>query len=450
MVHSKMRFLLFVLLSFQLNLFAQRPDHAVLTNAQIWQDYEFIAKGVRGFNSMKDGERFTRLQQNKIMRYKFEDFSGQPELLVDGKNLDYQGKAIQIDSYSFNADETKILIATSSTSIYRYSFTAFYYVYDFKAKTIQALDEKRKLQTLAEFSPDGQFVSYIFENNIYVKDLAKNRTRQLTKDGEKNKIINGTTDWVYEEEFAYTKAYEWSPDSKFIAFLKFDESDVKEFTMTYYSDLYPELFTWKYPKAGEDNSKVTLHVQEVNKKKAQQIDLEDYEYIPRINFSPVNNTLLIQTLNRHQNRLRYFSLEVGKKKAKAHNFYKIVDDAYVEIEDNLAFAADGKSFFTTSDKDGYKHLYQLFFNGDIKQITSGDWDVIELLGHDATNQKLYYTSAELGATEKDLYVVDVLTNAKQRLSTKAGYTNATFSTGMKYYIQNWSDANTPPVHTLQR
>lgn len=431
-------------------LLAQRPNHAVLTNAQIWQDYEFMAKGVRGFNSMKDGETFTRLQQNKIVQYQFENFLGKAQTLVDGNALKYNGEAIQIDEYSFNADETKVLIATSFESIYRYSYTAFYFIYDIQTKNIQALDEKRNRQTLAEFSPDGQFVSYLSENNIYVRDLSKNRIRQLTKDGAKNKIINGTTDWVYEEEFAYIKAYEWSPDSKYIAFLKFDESAVKEFTMTFYSDLYPDLFTWKYPKAGEDNSKVTLHVQAINKRSAQQIDLEDYEYIPRINFSPVNNTLLIQTLNRHQNRLRYFSLEVGKKKAKAKNFYKIVDDAYVEIEDNLAFASDGKSFFTSSDKDGYKHLYRIFFNGDIQQITNGTWDVIELLGYDVVNDRLFFTSSEFGATEKDLFVVNVSDKNKTRLSQKAGYTNATFSTGMKYYIQNWSDANTPPVHTLHR
>ena len=429
---------------------AQRPNYSMITNEQIWAMGEFSTKGVRGFRSMKNGEEFTRLEKNQIMRYKFEDFSGKPRVLVDGKTLKFKEAEIIIGDYDFNSDESKMLIATNVQSIYRYSYTAFYYVLDLKTMQIHALDEKRTAQTLAEFSPNGEQVSFIYENNIYVKNLRSGKTTQLTKDGKKNQIINGTTDWVYEEEFAITKGYAWSPDSKHIAFLKFDESQVKEFTMTYYGELYPELFTWKYPKAGEDNSKVTLHVQQVDRKKSRCIDLGKYEYIPRIAFSPISNTVLIQTLNRHQNTLEFSKLEVTSKSNKAEVFYKISDEAYLEIDDNLLFLEDGKSFITTSEKDGYKHIYRIQFNGDIEQLTSGDWDVVELKGFDPKSQLIYFTSSENGATQKDLYAVHRETKTKKRLSTKRGNTDAQFSKGMKYYIQTWSDANTPPVVSLHR
>lgn len=441
---------IFIILFSAGHALCERPNYSVLTNQQIWNSGEFSAKGVRGFRSMKNGEEFTRLEKNKILKYKFEDFSGNSSILVDGGNLNWDGKTILIQDYDFNKDESKMLIATDVKAIYRHSFSAFYFILDLKTMKIEPLDEKRNVQTLAEFSPDGKHVSYISVNNIFVKNLSNGKVQQLTRDGKINHIINGTTDWVYEEEFTYTKAYEWSPDSKHIAFLKFDESNVKEFTMAYYGTLYPKLFTWKYPKAGEDNSKVTLHMQPIGKKKAKQIVLGEYEYIPRIKFSPVNSTLLVQTLNRHQNTLRFYKFDANAKTNKAEMFYKISDDAYVEIDDNLAFLTDGTSFITTSEKDGFKHIYRIHFNGDIQQITSGDWDVIELKGFDPSSKFIYYTSAEFGATQKDLFNVHLDSKVTARLSTKSGNTDATFSFGMKYYIQVWSDANTPPVTTLHR
>lgn len=429
---------------------AQRPNYSVITNEQIWARGEFSSKGVRGFRSMNNGEDFTRLEKNQILLHKFEDFKGTPAILVDGKKLKYNGNDVIIEEYEFNRDETMMLIATDVQSIYRHSYSAFYFILDLKTMELKALDEKRPTQTLAEFSPNGEMISYIFENNLFVKNIRTGRVNQLTKDGCKNHIINGTTDWVYEEEFAVTKAYTWSHDSKHIAFLKFDESKVKEFTMTYYGDLYPELFTWKYPKAGEDNSKVTLHLQRVDKRKSSQIDLGSYEYIPRISFSPVSNVILVQTLNRHQNTLQFQKFNVQGKNNKAETFCKITDDAYVEIDDNLLFLEDGKSFITTSEKDGFKHIYRISFDGKMEQITSGEWDVIEVKGYESKTKMIYFTSSENGATQKDLFAINLDTKNKNRLSSKQGHTDAQFSKGMKYYIQTWSDANTPPVISLHR
>jgi dipeptidyl-peptidase 4 len=428
----------------------ERPNYSMLTNQQIWSTGDFSAKGVRGFRSMKNGEEFTRLEKNKILKYKFEDFSGASSILLDGNELKIGGKSIVIQDYEFNSDESKMLIATDMVSVYRHSYTAFYYILDLKTMTFESLDEKRNIQTLAEFSPNGRFVSYISENNIFVKNLSNGKIQQLTRDGQKNHVINGTTDWVYEEEFTYTKAYEWSPDSKHIAFLKFDESQVKEFTMPLYGSLYPELYTFKYPKAGEDNSKVTLHVQAIGKKKARQIGVGTYEYIPRIKFSPLNSTLLIQTLNRHQNKLQFFKFDPNGKSNQAQLFATITDEAYVEIDDNLAFLPDGTSLLTTSEKDGFKHIYRIHFDGKMEQITTGSWDVIEVKGFDPSTKNIYFTSSEFGATQKDLFSVHLESKAKNRLSTKKGHTDANFSNGMKYFIQTWSDANTPPVTSLHR
>lgn len=429
---------------------SQRPNYSIITNEQIWSMGEFNAKGVRGFRSMNNGEEFTRLEKNKIMRYKFEDFSGKPELLVDGSQLKFKGNDIIIDDYEFNKDESMMLIATDIESIYRRSYTAFYFILDLKTMQIQALDEQRPIQTLAEFSPNGKLVSYIFENNIYIKNLSNGRVSQLTRDGKQNHIINGTTDWVYEEEFAITKAYVWSPDSRHIAFLKFDESHVKEFTMVFYGNLYPDLHTWKYPKAGEDNSKVSLHIQPVGKRRSFRVDLGKYEYIPRLNFSPTNNTLIVQTLNRHQNLLQFWKFELQGRNKSAEMFCKITDEAYVDIDDNLLFLGDGKSFITTSEKDGYKHIYRVDFSGKMEQVTQGAWDVIEVKGYNPASDNIYFTSSENGATQRDLFFVNLKSKAKERLSQKSGSTDAAFSKGMKYYLQTWSDANTPPVYSLHR
>jgi len=429
---------------------AQRPDFSVLTNELIWNSKEFSIRGIKGFRSMNNGEDFTRLENNKILKYRFEDFSGNAIELVDGKKIIYNNKTLVIEEYDFNSDETKILIATKMESIYRYSYSASYFILDLKSMKLEPLDLKRERQTLAEFSPNGCFVSYISSNNIFIKDMNTGKIQQITKDGFKNQIINGTTDWVYEEEFAYIKAYDWSPDSKHIAFLKFDESQVKEFTMTQYGSLYPGLITWKYPKAGEENSKVRLYIHAIGKRKSKEIELGAYEYIPRIKFSPISSTLLIQTLNRYQNTLQFYKYDANGKSNKADLFYKITDEAYVEIDDNLAFMEDGNSFITTSEKDGFKHIYRIQFNGDIEQITTGSWDVIEIKGYNTKEKAVYFTSSEYGATQKDLFRIDLTKKTKTRLSNKTGHTDANFSQGMQYYIQTWSDANTPPIITLHR
>jgi dipeptidyl-peptidase 4 len=448
--------ILFVLIIAGLT-FAFAQDSVVdntLTVKKIWADYEFFPSGVEGFRSMNDGEHFTKFsfigKFKSIVKYSFTNRGGAGEVLVNGKDLVYNGKQLSVTKYDFNADESKVLLVTNEDKQYRRSYFADYFLYDLSTQTLAPLDETHRPQMLASYSPQGDQVAYIHANNLYVKDLKSNKVRQITKDGEFNKIINGTTDWVYEEEFAITKAYGWSPDGEYLAFLRFDESEVKEFTLTYHNELYPELYTFKYPKAGEDNSKVSLHIVRTKNGKGKKIDLGDYEYIPRLKWSEHDNKLMVLTLNRHQNHLKYHWIDATNKRFPVSVVYEEKDDAYVEIDDNLIFLADGKSFIRTSEKDGFNHIYKIGLDGSSLQLTIGRWDVVDFKGINHEKGLIYYTSAERGAIYKDLYVVDVEGNNKYRLSQNSGSNDAKFSTGMKYYVNTWSNANKPPVHSLHR
>lgn len=434
--------------------FGQSTTGKKLSVEKIWKEYLFFGSGVEGFRSMNDGEHFTKFApiggEKSIVQYSFTQREKAGKVLVHGKDLIYQGKKLKTNDYSFNADETKVLLMTNREKRYRRSYTAEYFLFDIETKVLQPLDEERVPQTLASYSPDGSKVAYIHENNLYVKTLSNGKVKAITKDGEMNAIINGTTDWVYEEEFAITKAYDWSPDGEYLAFLRFDETCVKEFNMTYHYDLYPELYTFKYPKVGEDNSKVTLHVVKSKNGRGREIDLGTYEYIPRLKWSNVENKLMALTLNRHQNHLKYHWFDATERKMPSEVVYEETDEAYVEIDDNLLFLEDGQHFMRTSEQDGYNHIYKINLNGEKQQITKGNWDVIDFKGIDEEKQLIYYTSAETGAQYKDLYVIGLDGADKRKLSEQEGSNDATFSTGMKYYVNSWSDANTPPVHSLHK
>ena len=431
---------LFVILVINFFSFGQE-----LTVEKIWKDYEFRGSDVQGFRSMNDGNYFTKKSgKTSITKHKFSDYKGSGEVIITPEML----TGITMDDYFFNSDETKALISTHTKKIYRRSFSAIYYLLDLNSKKLQPLDELRQPQTLAEYSPDGKKVSYIFENNLYVKTLSSGKVKRLTKDGEKNKVINATTDWVYEEEFAITKAYGWSPDSKYIAFLKFNEEAVPEFTLTYYKGLYPSLYTFKYPKAGEVNSIVTAHIVKSKGGKVKRIELGKYEYIPRLKWSSSDNNLIIQTLNRHQNHIKYHLVSIVKRKITNRVFFEEKSNTYVEIDDNLLILKDGKSILRTSEADGFNHIYKLDFRGNSTQITKGKWDVIQFLGIDEEANTIYYTSAEQGPIYKGIYKINSETKDANLISSLKGSNDAQFSNGMKYFIKTYSNANTPPVYSL--
>ena len=440
----KIIFCAFFLLSLQ--LYAQD-----ITVEQIWKKYEFFSKGVEGFKSMKDGEHYTKMNEDgSIVKYKLTDPTDAGTLLVNGNSLMYKEVKIVFDDYEFNFDETKILFMTSIVPIYRRSFTAVYYLYDLTTKQLMPLDEKHQPQSLAEYSPDGKSVSFIYGNDIFVKQVASDKVVKLTEDGKRNKIINGTTDWVYEEEFSITKGYDWSPDSKWIAFLRFDEKEVKEFNLTFYKELYPTEYAYKYPKAGEDNSKVTAHIVNVSNGKITPIMLGEYEYIPRLSWSKTANKLILQSLNRHQNQLQYHLVDLTGKKMTQKMFFEEKSTTYVEIDNNLMIRKDGNSILRTSEIDGFNHIYQLDFNGVTTQITKGNWDVIDLYGIDESTNIVYYSSAEVSPMIKTIHSISTNGTNKSLLSLPMGVSDAEFTAGMKFMVLTHSDANTPPVSTLNK
>lgn len=440
------------LLSFLFVAFSNSGIAQALSVEKIWKNYEFRGEGIEGFRSMQDGLHFTRLNdkngEQSISKHEITNSNGAGTVLISAEKLAYQGDKITIDDYFFNEDETKVLLTTQTTSIYRRSYTAVHFLFDLKTGTLTALDEKHQPQTLAEYSPDGKMVSYIYKNDLYVKDIASGKVKKLTQDGKRNKVINGTTDWVYEEEFSITKAYDWSPDSKYIGFLRFNEKEVKEFNLTYYGELYPQNYSYKYPKAGEDNSSVTAHIVTVKSGKISPIDLGEYEYIPRIEWSGNSNKLILQTLNRHQNDLKYHLIDLTGKKISHKVFFKEKSDSYVEIDNNLLILSDGNTILRTSEADGFNHIYKLSFDGKSEQITKGNWDVIEFYGIDEKEGQIYFSAAQKDAISKGIYRINLDGSVISSISSETGYNEAEFTTGMKYFVKTYSNANTPPVYTL--
>jgi dipeptidyl-peptidase-4 len=422
-----------------------------ITVEKIWKNYEFYPKGINGFKSMNDGEHYTMAAEDlSIVKFPIAKKIDKGEILMDGRLMKYNGSQIIYDDYEFNSDESKILLATDVKSIYRYSFEATYFLFDLKTKQLKPLDSINQPQTLAEYSPDGRMISYIHNNNLYIKNLETDKVTRLTDDGSKNEIINGTTDWVYEEEFSLIKGYSWSPDSKLIAFLRFDEKNVKEFSMPIYGEIYPDNYQFKYPKAGEENSKVTAQIITIKTGEITQLNLSNYEYIPRFSWSPVSNQLIIQTLNRHQNEVSYYLFDFNNSKLFSKLFFKENSNTYIDIDNELVILRDGKNIIRTSDQDGYNHIYKLGFDGSQTQITKGNWDVIEFLGVDDKSNLIYFSSSEPSATQKSVYSIQLDGTNKKLLTKNLGYNEAEFLKGMKYFTLNYSNANQPPIYSLCR
>ena len=437
-------FLIAFTIFLSLGSFAQesKPSYGM---EDVWQRYSFYPRTVRGIRSMNDGEHYTTLEGNKIKQYKYKN-GKLVKNIFDFAEIKTEEK-FEIDDYYFNKDESNILFSTETEPIYRHSFRAKFYLYDTKNKTVKNLSTEGK-QQLMGFSPDGTKIAFVRKNNLYYLDLNTKKEVAVTSDGEKNKIINGAPDWVYEEEFSFSKAYEWSPNSESIAFLRFDESAVKEYSMPIYNGLYPENYTFKYPKAGEDNSKVSVHIYNLSSTKTVKVDLgKEYEYIPRIQWTENENTLSIQRLNRLQNQLDI--LFADAKTGTANLVYSDKNDTYIEIYDNLTFTPDGKNFIFSNEKSGYNHLYLYDINGnEIRQITKGEWEVVDFKGYNSKTGKLYYISTENSPIQRMLYEIKLDGTAKKQLSAKEGYNDVEFSKGFKYYINTWSSAYNPYIVSL--
>ena len=441
-----MKKLFFLFIAFSITLSAQKKE---ISLDDIWTNNTFRTERLNSFQSLKKGDYYTILNYNgdtrssTLDKYSYKTLN-KVETIVNSKDLH---EIDSFDSYEFSKDEEKLILGTNAKKIYRHSSEGIYYVLDITSKKIQLISPN-KIQE-PTFSPDGNKVAYVYNNNIYIKNLINNGTIQVTSDGEKNKIINGVTDWVYEEEFAFVRAFDWNGNSDKLAFLRFDEAEVPEFSMDIYSDaLYPTQQVFKYPKAGEKNAILTLHIFNLQTKKSDYVDLGDKAqyYIPRIKWTNNTNTLSVITLNRHQNNLNL--LFVDGKSLDSHLVHNEKDSAYVDITDDLTFLNDN-SFIWTSEKDGYNHLYHYSSSGKlINQITNGSWEVTKYYGYDERTKRIFYQSVEDGSTNRTIYSIKLNGKNKMRLSSNSGTNSAAFSNSFNYYINTYSDAGTPPIFTL--
>jgi dipeptidyl-peptidase-4 len=428
--------------------FLSHAQDSQLTLNDIWLSGKFLPQRIDEIRSMNDGEHYTILKQNSIIQYKYKN-GREVKTLLNGKDLVYANEKLTIDEYAFSTDESKVLLTVNTEQIYRHSYKADYFVYYLKTKQLLPVSTNGK-QQLAEFSPDGKFVAFVRDNNLFVVDTedAKNE-QQITFDGEINKIINGAPDWVYEEEFSFSKGFFWSNDSRKIAYYRFDESEVGEFTIPFYQgNSYPEWLTYKYPKAGEDNSVVEIYVYHFENRQSIKVDIgeEVDQYIPRIQWTNDKNVLAIQRLNRLQNELEIVlaDAQTGKSTVIYHEKNKY----YIDITDNLIFLENGHFIFT-SEKDGYNHIYLHDASGQqLVQITQGDWDVMNVVSIDKNNKIIYYTSSQDGVMNTMLYSVRFDGTNQYLLFNQAGAYHADFSKTHDYFILTYSNANQPHQYSI--
>lgn len=425
-----------------ISVFAQKKE---ITNQDIWYSPTFRANYVPGFNFLKDGQHYSRTEAGNIVKYDITT-GEKAGTIFDGKNM---GDAGEFGSYVFSDDERKIVLETDAKQIYRHSSLANYHIWDRDKANLTAVSDAGK-QRNATLSPDGSKIAYVQDNNLFYKNLTDGKTVQITDDGKNNAIINGVTDWVYEEEFGIVRVFEWSPDGSRIAFLRSDESQVKEFTMPMYKgELYPEYVTFKYPKAGEDNAVVSLHLYDLKKNKIKKIKLNDKPdmYIPRLKWTKDANQLCVFQINRHQNELDLFL--VNAKRGKAKSLLNEKNKYYVDIHDNLTFLEDGKHFIWTSEQDGYNHIYLYNMKGKLeKQLTKGKFEVTNFYGVDEVNGLVYYQAAEESPMNREVYSVDLKGKNKQKLCKQEGSNRAQFSKTFDYFVNTHTAANTPGTYTV--
>jgi len=436
-------FPLFSILFLGLSLSAQQA----ITLEDIWQKGAFSTKGVPGFNFQKDGVHFTRLNGGVIEQYDLR--SGEKSgVLFDAAGVsstapDWTGK---FDGYVFSSDESKLLLTTGTEQIYRWSSRSQHFVYDTKTKSLTRLSEGPK-QRYATFSPGGGKVAFEMENDLYYKDLSTGETTRVTTDGRINAIINGASDWVYEEEFELVRAFEWSPDSTKLAFLRFDESEVPEMTLDMYKgEAYPEAVTYKYPKVGEKNAVVTAWIHELGKgTKEVKTGAKAEDYLPRMQWTP-GGKLCLTWMNRHQNDQKLLLADPATGECSV--LLEEKNKYYLDLQD-VIFLKDGSGFVMQSEKSGFNHLYLHDMQGkQVAAITNGNWDVTGFYGVDEKNGLAYYQTACKDPMHRELYSVKLSGKGHKKIYKKEGVNSAQFSSTFDYYVRSYSTINTPPEYAV--
>lgn len=437
--------LLLTIMMISLPIFSQNLKLEDITSGK------YKAKGVQPVVSATDGEFYFQANSahTQIIKYSYKSGEAVQVLFDIEKARDCTLSSFQ--GFLMSPDENRLLIYTDSEPIYRRSYKANYYYFDIRRNLIRKLTENPSKQMSPVFSKDGRMLAYVVDNNIWLSKFDYGTESQITKDGQLDKIINGSTDWVYEEEFSVTNLMDFSPDNKLLAFVRFDETEVPEYSYQSFKEkLYPDDVSFKYPKAGEKNSIVSCHIFDIESKTTQKISFpttkEAIEYIPRIKFVP-NSQLAVFTLNRDQNDFNLYFANPRTTLSKL--ILRERSDRYVnsELFDSFHFMDD--SFVCLSEKDGFTHIYEYSLTGILqKQLTTGNYDVTSILACDPQSKNIYYQSAEESPLRRSIYKLNLNKGIETKLSTKNGYNTAVFSTGGKYFINYWSDASTPSLITM--
>lgn len=437
------RYIFLALSLFSISLFSQQIELKDITYGK------YAQKGTEATVSSADGDYFFKTDQGKSMIIKYAYKTGLP---VDTVFNTKKARDCDFDSFEgflISPDEKRLLVYKDAESIYRRSFKANYYYYDIRRNLVRKLTDNTSKQMVPVFSRDGRMLAYVVDNNIWLAKFDFETESQVTKDGEAGKIINGATDWVYEEEFTTTHLIDFSPDNKLLAFVRFDETQVPEFSFqNFKQQLYPTLTSFKYPKAGEKNSDVTCNVFDIESKTIRKMNIPEnnMEYIPQIRFTN-DSQLAVMTLNRDQNDFNMYF--VNPRSAVSRLILHEQNDRYIDSEllKNITFLND--QFVYLSEKDGYSHIY-LYSNAGVqqKQLTSGKYDVTSILAVDPISKNVFFESAEESPLRRSIYKVDMVKGVKTKLSSKAGYNTASFGNNGKYFVNRWSDASTPTVITV--
>ncbi|MEE0452954.1 MAG: S9 family peptidase [Sodaliphilus sp.] len=359
------------------------------------------------------------------------------------------------DGYEMSNDETKILLHTDTKMIYRYSYIADYYVYDVKSQRITKLTDEGG-EEIATLSPDNQKVAFVKNNNVYIKNLANGSITTVTTDGEKNKIINGVPDWVYQEEFGILNSLKWSPSSNTLAFIRFDESQVPMYSMTMYEgdchpnkdySLYPGSYDYKYPVAGEKNSVVSVMAYDLATSRLQKMNLPitDNDYVPHIDYGTQDDRLMVSTLNRTQNDLHIYA--VNPATTQATEVYAEQSTSWIDSKSANDVMYYDTFFVMPSEKSGYMHLYQYAYDGKlIKQLTSGNENVTEFYGYDKARKQFFYQRTN-GPLNRMVESVDAAGKVAA-LTDGDGTYSAKFNSNFKYYIRTFSSQRIPNQYAI--
>lgn len=403
---------------------------------------------VRGINWMKDGRYYTALKErdgfSQVVQINLET-GEESRVLINGQKL-----ALQFSDYAFNPDESMALLASEVESIYRRSTKAVYHLFDLRTGELRKLENGEKI-SYASLSPDNRKVAYVKDNNLFYEVLTSGKKVQVTFDGESNAIRNGAADWVYEEEFSMAKAFKWSPDGKKLAFIRFDEREVPLFSMQLWGNLYPENYQFKYPKAGERNATVGIHVYDLDLDQTQLIDTgeESDIYLPRMYWAGDNNLLAIIRLNRLQNQKDILFADPATGTVK--NILTETAETYVDLNynDHLVFLPDNRGFLTTSEKDGFKHIYHYDLKGNlVRQITGGNWEVTVLVGVDLKKNRVFYLSTEISPLERHFYSIGTNGKNKQLLTPESGTHAIRMSPDHRFFIDAYSSVSKPLLSRL--